>query len=1037
MRSKILSLVLALAMILTLSMSIWGLAINLRDEMVRMPASEISDAEIFEVLAGSYAWYLYNIGEEGRFLDEILRLDVQGVIIDKEILRGVVFEILDEYWSRNDNEIRIDAPISNEVERETEIENQNIEEERAIIDEENEVNTEEDLAVEEGPVLNILEEREFVFELESSAERVIERAIERERPRRGESRQINAATGGNVRVFEVINESLVEAQVEYETSRENQASESRFVLPEPMAGWNTPLPATIIDILGDEGLAWAVANYLNMSPWSMITSMNQLNQIRSINVQSNVICPSKPRIRDLAWAGSLGGLNHFVTYGQAITDLSPIYGAMRWGSWTFFESLNNDIEVEGRREGNYLIAPMVARDFDGLNLSVSSCTQWFPVMGSTGFEIRWNLNNIAEYKEYVTYSWLYSTRLYDMWWQPALVNFSGTVRVRINPVTVAPEAATVFPTVDLFTRHDAGLQAQTAKNMFIDGGGMGWNNPHHQTANLVIGANDGTAYRETFVRFDLSDEEIAGIMRATGERNDRVLFNLYVTDAIGTAQIRTIDLHLVPANRVGAININYPRWEDVGGVPTQVPTFGARWMSALDAFGAGISVRDNFSVEGIAPVATSDRIFRNMAGVRDTQLNRYFTFDLTEALQSYFSNLDNAGERRVGFVLSNRIHGGLVTAATSRAGEETSPKLTIPVYTPTAPIYPAVDLFVRHDRGLDRQSGWSYRDLTANGLNWQNPRGTDLVIGTNNASSAWDGAYRETFMRFDLRPDQIERILSATGIGDDRAVFRLFVTGRAGTAMLRDIDLHLIPGYRVYRIRDNHGAWTTQNWVLTQGPDTPHGWMSAYDAYRAQITARENFRYYQWSTRPTATSEPIFYNMPGVPNTGFGKYVEFDLTDALKAYFSDPNNAGRTSFGFVLSILRGNGLVTAASSRRANRANAPHLRLPETFLEIDSMAGGIYEVFVTSENITNGNREIIVTYNTDYLELVNLWALDSQKILQPWVRVDTTGTVEGTVRIRTNIPISNGNSFSGLLATLRFQARGTGTSRIFMDNRGR
>jgi len=237
-------------------------------------------------------------------------------------------------------------------------------------------------------------------------------------------------------------------------------------------------------------------------------------------------------------------------------------------------------------------------------------------------------------------------------------------------------------------------------------------------------------------------------------------------------------------------------------------------------------------------------------------------------------------------------------------------------------VFPAVDLFVRNDRGLFRQTEWSYRFY--NGLDWQAAATTaDLQIGTNHATSATNGAYREAFMRFDLTSEQIAAIRNASPDSKDRIIFSLYVTDTHGTAQRRNIDLHLLPTNMGDRIHTQYPRWMrdgSNNVVRNLG--STGTWMTAWDAYRARITAREHFRYYQWATRPTVSSDMIYLNQIQFPHR-----LEFDLTDALTNYFNENPNA--TSFGFVLSILRGSGLVTVASSRNDDEDLRPRLTLPE------------------------------------------------------------------------------------------------------------
>jgi len=279
-----------------------------------------------------------------------------------------------------------------------------------------------------------------------------------------------------------------------------------------------------------------------------------------------------------------------------------------------------------------------------------------------------------------------------------------------------------------------------------------------------------------------------------------------------------------------------------------------------------------------------------------------------------------------------------------------------PQVPPTEPItvFPTVDLFVRNDTGLNPQESNTYTYRRHNGLT--RFYGTDLQIGTNHAANSPIGAYRESIVRFDLTPQQIDRIKNASGVGNDRIIFQLFVTGAPysnyitsalGNAQTRAVSLHLLPGYRVARVHTNYPRWNLEGNNVVRHVSQSLG-MSAWDAYRAQITARGNFR----NITPTRVSDPIHFNHPQYGSTRLNEFFDFDLTDALKAYFN--NNPNATSFAFVLSNLNENGLITAASSR-AIVERRPRLILPANVspVVVPTPVSPELAVFVRSDSSSN------------------------------------------------------------------------------------
>jgi len=256
------------------------------------------------------------------------------------------------------------------------------------------------------------------------------------------------------------------------------------------------------------------------------------------------------------------------------------------------------------------------------------------------------------------------------------------------------------------------------------------------------------------------------------------------------------------------------------------------------------------------------------------------------------------------------------------------PYLSIPgaASPPTVPVSivdPTVDLFIRSDLGVNAQTR---AEIVSSGHGTApQPENADLVIGQNHIATNLNGAYRETFMRFNLSMAEIDGIINASGRGNDRAVLSLFVTtppnpSAFGTAQSRAINVRVVP--------DN---------AIRRG-------MSSLNAFDAGITAREHFR-----TNPDAVSEHMFLNGAGEVYTRLNRFFEIDLTAALQRYFRENSNA--RSFGIVLYNLDGNALIVAASTRQtpANASRRPTLTVP---LGEGGAAGSEKEFLIT----VNGNE---------------------------------------------------------------------------------
>ncbi|MCL2838421.1 MAG: leucine-rich repeat domain-containing protein [Oscillospiraceae bacterium] len=461
---------------------------------------------------------------------------------------------------------------------------------------------------------------------------------------------------------------------------------------------------------------------------------------------------------------------------------------------------------------------------------------------------------------------------------------------------------TLHPAVNLSTRHDRGLQPQNADSYRSpNANGLNW---HDSNGNrLIIGtdaasSNQNGAHRETYMRFDVTTEQVQAIRNVSGD--DRIRFNLFVTQTVGTAVQRHIDLHLLPADRAGLVTTTYPSRAN----PPQLGT----WMSAYDAFRAGITAREHFRYNIVRPDAQSD-VITNWTQTSPMTVNRFVSFDLTDALQKYFNENPNA--RSFAFVLSNLRGNGLMIALAYRHSTPVHqrPYLTIPgsVAPPTvsvSTIDPEVNLFVRSDLGLNAQTR---ADIVIGGNgNVTQPTNADLVIGQNHLANNSRGAYRETIMSFNLSVEEIAGIMNASGRGNDRALLNLFVTNPPadnpasfGIAQSRAINVRVV--------HDNAIRHS----------------MTYLDAFEVGITAREHFR-----TNPDAVSEHIFLDGSSQAYTRLNRFFEIDLTAALQRHFRENPNA--RSFGVVLYNLDGNALMVTSSTRQteANANRRPTLVVP-------------------------------------------------------------------------------------------------------------
>ena len=578
--------------------------------------------------------------------------------------------------------------------------------------------------------------------------------------------------------------------------------------------------------------------------------------------------------------------------------------------------------------------------------------------------------------EYISHTYFYGRYIPD---PPIITYESAKTDYTVYTTSGELEPSKILkPSVDLFVRHDKGIYPQSAES--YNSAAFGWLAPYGGE-DLQIGTNNNAnsatgAYREAFMRFDLTDEQITAIRNIPNNSADRIIFSLYVNSIVGNAKERTIDLHLLPSRKVSAVNTDYPKLKlDSNQNLIQDTSLSYTWMSMYDAFSAGITAREflrykNPSIvtpenmnnpTNLAPAtASSDIIYYNKPGTENTALGgRYFNFDLTEALREYFNADGNLNTKSFAFVLSSVRGQGLITVGSTRAEDRTSPKLTIPMKETYNKSYVDVpssaDLFVRQDKGIYPQTAASYK---SGAFAWHSPyTAADLQIGTNNNANSATGAYREAFIRFDMTPGQIQAIKNASGAKGDKVVFSLFVKSIVGTAEERTIDLHLVPSDKVSAINTGYPKWklNSNNNVIQDTADADT-WMSMYDAFSAGITVREFLRYKNPSTvtsanmnnssnlAPVAASSEIIYNnKAGTENAPLGRYFEFDLTAALKTYFNANGNENADGFGLALSSVRGQGLVTCATMR-AGTETTPKLSIPFT----DERANEAFNIDITA-----------------------------------------------------------------------------------------
>jgi len=95
-------------------------------------------------------------------------------------------------------------------------------------------------------------------------------------------------------------------------------------------------------------------------------------------------------------------------------------------------------------------------------------------------------------------------------------------------------------------------------------------------------------------------------------------------------------------------------------------------------------------------------------------------------------------------------------------------------------------------------------------------------------------------------------------------------------------------------------------------------------------------------------------------------------------------------------------------------------------IEINVVTGQNYTVFVSAQNITNGNREVIISYDPAYLRVEDSMARTFARTLNAGVGIRTDVNViefnpnAGLIRFRFNYDTTNGRTFSGVPILVRF-----------------
>ncbi|MCL2838994.1 MAG: leucine-rich repeat domain-containing protein [Oscillospiraceae bacterium] len=761
------------------------------------------------------------------------------------------------------------------------------------------------------------------------------------------------------------------------------------------------------------GFDW-LSNFTNLerlglsnSGISNVEALSGLTNLRELDLRNN-------RISDISVLPNVPWQMLLLCYNQ-INDISSLSNYLILDS---FAAANQEVTQRVYFSNNFA-AQNIVRNINGSFIEPYRSSHPHHYNQATG-RITWN---VPPNTHNITYSWSYD------FGHPSN-RFSGTVTVLIEDFSLEPS-------YDLFVRDDIGIQndqqivpGRNGLNWF---GQNNWQLAIGQVAHAVV--VDG-AYHESYIRFDLPEDPverdaiITSIMNATGRDDNRVIFNLFVAQLQGIAPTREIDLHLLPAYRVGRIHTNYTSRMSAPGT----------WMSFYDAHNARITARRDFRYYETQPTAVSQRIIE-FGPFPNVNFNRYVSFDLTSALQEYFRENPNA--ESFGFVLSILRGNGLVVAHSSRG--DNPPHIIIPAngqqrIVPTEDIFPDYDLFVRHDRGSWQQTRPNFR--WDGGYRWHGFENSQLQMGEVN------GAYRETLVRFDnLTDKQIDAIINANGEGNDRAVFGLYVDYifRGGQALrTRQIALYLLPPDKFESINTNYAPWQIQNpnasnWSFERTTSSRDYWMSFLDAFDAQICVRNSLR--NNNNIPIVLSEIIYMDYLGTTpgsvghaNTAVNRFVEFDLTDVLRDYFE--NNPGVNGFGFVLAPAQGgNNLIGARSTRPRNNPYSPRLTVPvnesnQNFVDtwykyIGVSADDIVNVPILVRNARNlRNVDFSVVFDPNDFELV-----DAHKNAED---VQNVRIHNDRVIFQSRRTISAGQTWSGTVNTVRLRAIRSGRLNVQM-----
>jgi len=95
-------------------------------------------------------------------------------------------------------------------------------------------------------------------------------------------------------------------------------------------------------------------------------------------------------------------------------------------------------------------------------------------------------------------------------------------------------------------------------------------------------------------------------------------------------------------------------------------------------------------------------------------------------------------------------------------------------------------------------------------------------------------------------------------------------------------------------------------------------------------------------------------------------------------------------------------------------------------VELNTTAGSRYTILVSGSNVVNGNREVTINYNPEFLRVDDSWARTYGRRLNYGLGARTDvdviefDSVNGLIRFRFNDDIANGRSLSGVPIIVRF-----------------